>query len=163
MIRAAERKDIPRIHEIINRAAERYRNHVPDECLSDPYMPLDELQSEYEAMRFSVYQPEPDAPIVGVMALQTVDDAELIRHAYVWPDLQRSGIGTSLLEHNIQRAERNVILVGTWADASWAIRFYEKHGFQLHSPEQTETLLLRYWNVPKLQRDHSVVLELKRL
>jgi hypothetical protein len=50
------------------------------------------------------------------------------------------------------------VLIGTWADAVWAIRFYEKHGFQVVRPDQKDELLRRYWNVPERQIDTSVVL-----
>jgi len=53
-------------------------------------------------------------------------------------------------------ADRDRILVGTWADARWAIRFYEKHGFKL-LPNKDE-LLQKYWDIPTRQIETSVVL-----
>ena len=50
------------------------------------------------------------------------------------------------------------MLIGTWADAVWAIRFYEKNGFQIVSPEQKDRLLKRYWSIPERQIETSVVL-----
>ena len=32
------------------------------------------------------------------------------------------------------------ILIGTWADAHWAIKFYEKHGFSLLSKEEKDKI-----------------------
>ena len=52
----------------------------------------------------------------------------LIRHAYVRTARRNEGIGSKLLSHLRQQTTRP-ILIGTWADATWAIRFYEKHGF----------------------------------
>ena len=158
MIRPAESNDIPRICEIINQAAERYLNHVPDECLTDPYMSLEDLAAEFDSMQFSVFASGANAPLTGAMAVQTVYDAELIRHAYVWPGAQRSGVGTLLLKHISAQAKQKTMLVGTWAAATWAIQFYQRHGFQLQTPEQTQALLLRYWDVPEKQRLHSIVL-----
>jgi hypothetical protein len=53
---------------------------------------------------------------------------------------------------------RGPVLIGTWADAVWAIRFYEKHGFQVVPSEQKELLLRRYWKIPERQVETSVVL-----
>jgi hypothetical protein len=52
----------------------------------------------------------------------------------------------------------NPVLIGTWADAVWAIRFYEKHGFQMVDTEEKDRLLKRYWKVPERQVETSVVL-----
>jgi sulfopyruvate decarboxylase TPP-binding subunit len=50
------------------------------------------------------------------------------------------------------------VLIGTWADAVWAIRFYEKHGFRLVNPLEKDKLLKRYWTIPERQAETSVVL-----
>ncbi len=50
------------------------------------------------------------------------------------------------------------MLVGTWADASWAVAFYEKHGFQCVSAAEKDRLLRLYWTVPERQIETSVVL-----
>jgi hypothetical protein len=48
--------------------------------------------------------------------------------------------------------------MGTWAAAVWAIHFYERHGFQMVSPQEKDRLLKRYWTIPERQIDTSVVL-----
>ena len=48
------------------------------------------------------------------------------------------------------------LLVGTWADAYWAVNFYQKHGFTL-LPDKDE-LLETYWDIPRRQVETSVVL-----
>ena len=50
------------------------------------------------------------------------------------------------------------MLVGTWAAAEWAIRFYRRHGFELVSPERKAALLKTYWTIPERQIETSVVL-----
>jgi hypothetical protein len=50
------------------------------------------------------------------------------------------------------------VLIGTWADAVWAIRFYERHGFEIVEPQEKDRLLKRYWAVPERQIETSVVL-----
>ncbi len=70
---------------------------------------------------------------------------------------QRKGIGRRLLSH-LQELTNNPILIGTWADAIWAIRFYERHGFQMVDAQEKNRLLGRYWNVPERQVETSVVL-----
>jgi GNAT superfamily N-acetyltransferase len=122
-------------------------------------MSPDELGREIAAgVAFSGF--EIDGELVGVMGVQPVGDVLLVRHAYVVPARQREGIGAALLEH-ILRAARRPVLVGTWAAAEWAIRFYRRHGFALVGPERTAELLRAYWSIPERQIETSVVLELE--
>jgi N-acetylglutamate synthase-like GNAT family acetyltransferase len=91
------------------------------------------------------------------MGLQDVRDVTLIRHAYVRTSKQGQGIGSTLLA--ALRAEKQApLLVGTWADAAWAIRFYKRHGFELLPPAETDRLLSSYWQIPERQAAASVVL-----
>lgn len=98
--------------------------------------------------------------MLGVAGIQALKDTTLIRHAYVLPKYQVKGIGTKLLEYLISLAETPEVLVGTWADASWAIRFYEKRGFKLVSSIEKDRLLQTYWNIPARQVETSVVLRI---
>ena len=142
---------------IVNAAAEAYRGVIPADCWHEPYMPAPELDEEIAAgVVFWGY--EEDGELLGIMAIQQVRDVELIRLAYVSPEMQDRGIGGALLEHLVAPAERRV-LVGTWAAATWAIRFYEAHGFGLVSPARKDALLRAYWNISERQIETSVVLE----
>jgi len=150
-------EDFSAIHRIINEAAEAYRGAIPTDCWHEPYMPEDELRSEMDAgVTFIGW--ELDGNLGAVMARQTVRDATLIRHAYVRPEFQSRGIGGMLLERLRAQAQGR-LLVGTWADAVWAIRFYERHGFRMVPRDETTALLKTYWNVSDRQRDVSVVLD----
>jgi GNAT superfamily N-acetyltransferase len=141
---------------IINIAATAYRGVIPPDRWHEPYMRSDELDREIaDGVAFWAY--EEDGIVVGVMGIQPVRDVDLIRHAYVVPGSQRRGAGGALLEHLRSLAKRRM-LVGTWAAADWAIRFYGRHGFQPVSPEQKTALLKSYWNVPDRQIETSVVL-----
>jgi GNAT superfamily N-acetyltransferase len=141
---------------IINAAAEAYRGVIPADRWQEPYMGARELDSEIAAgVRFWGY--EIDDELVGAMGVQEMDDVDLIRHAYVLPDHQGHGVGTALLQHLRGLSERPM-LVGTWADAEWAIRFYRRHGFELVSPERKNELLKTYWTIPGRQVETSVVL-----
>jgi GNAT superfamily N-acetyltransferase len=145
---------------IINRAAEAYRGVIPADRWHEPYMSSDELDREIAAgVAFWGY--EADRALLGIMGLQPVRDVDLIRHAYVLPDSQRSGVGGALLEH-LRGLSTRPMLVGTWADAEWAIRFYRRHGFELTSRERKTVLLKSYWTVPERQIETSVVLESPR-
>ena len=156
VIRSCHDFERPRILEIVNGAAEAYRDVIPPDRWQKPYMPADELDHEVSAgVKFWGY--EADGALVGVMGIQRVRDVELIRHAYVLPVRQGHGVGAALLEH-LQRLGRQRMLVGTWAAAEWAIRFYRRHGFQLVAPERTATLLKAYWTIPDRQIATSVVL-----
>ena len=100
---------------------------------------------------------EADGALLGVMGIQPVGDVDLIRHAYVLPGSQRRGVGGALLLH-LQRLTARRMLVGTWAAAEWAIRFYRFNGFELVPPERKTTLLKTYWTIPDRQIETSVVL-----
>jgi GNAT superfamily N-acetyltransferase len=155
-IRACRDDERTTIFGIVNAAAEAYRGVIPDDCWHEPYMPLRELEREIAAgVAFWGY--EADGALVGVMGIQPVRDVDLIRHAYVVPDSQRRGVGGALLEH-LRGLSTRRMLVGTWAAAEWAIRFYRRHGFEQVSPEQKTALLKTYWTVPGRQIETSVVL-----
>jgi GNAT superfamily N-acetyltransferase len=141
---------------IINAAAEAYRGVIPADRWHKPYMRARELEREIKAgVRFWGY--EADGELIGTMGIQTVRGVDLIRHAYVFPDRQRRGVGAALLRHLRKRSARRM-LVGTWAGADWAIRFYRRHGFELVSAERTTALLKVYWKIPRRQIETSVVL-----
>jgi N-acetylglutamate synthase-like GNAT family acetyltransferase len=100
---------------------------------------------------------EEQGKLIGIMGVQDVKDVTLIRHAYVRTALRGGGIGGKLLSHLKTLIDRPA-LVGTWADAVWAIRFYKKHGFTLVTWEEKERLLSKYWSIPGRQTETSVVL-----
>jgi len=141
---------------IVNSAAEAYRGAIPADCWHEPYMPRDELDAEIAA-GVSFWGAEENGMLTGVMGIQPVRDVDLIRHAYVLPNQQRHGIGAALLRDLRELSPRRM-LVGTWAAAEWAIRFYQRHGFELVAPERKTTLLKTYWTVPDRQIATSVVL-----
>jgi GNAT superfamily N-acetyltransferase len=155
-IRPCRDDDRAAILAIVNAAAEAYRGVIPADRWHEPYMPWDELASEIAAgVAFWGY--EEDGRLAGAMGFQSVRDVDLIRHAYVLPSSQRRGIGGALLGHLRQLSTRR-ILVGTWEAADWAIRFYQRHGFELVAPARKAVLLKAYWNVPDRQIKVSVVL-----
>lgn len=157
MMRRCTQKDAKAIAEVINQAAQAYRGVIPDDRWKEPYMPYDEVVAEIRAgVSFWAYL-QYDA-IAGVMGIQPVRDVTLIRHAYVVPASQRTGVGGRLLGRLLGEA-RGRVLVGTWADASWAIAFYEKHGFSLLDRGECERLLREYWDIPGRQVETSVVLQ----
>src|SRR3954452_1786203 len=141
---------------IVNAAAEAYRGVIPADRWHEPYMPADELAGEIAAgVEFWGY--EADGALLGVMGIQHLPEVDLIRHAYVAPASQGRGVGGALLEHLLRNTHRRV-LVGTWAAAQWAIRFYLRHGFELVSPACAAALLQAYWTIPPRQIQTSVVL-----
>lgn len=155
-IRPCAIDDTPRILAIINEASTAYRGVIPDDRWHEPYMSVDELRHELASgVRFVGM--EIDGTLAGIMGLQTVDDVDLIRHAYVASDHQQQGIGGALLDH-LARQRVRPMLVGTWAAASWAIAFYQRNGFELVDPAAKDALLARYWKIPTRQAEVSVVL-----
>jgi len=157
MIAPCAASDFEEIYAIVNDAARAYRGVIPADRWHEPYMPAEELDGELEA-GVAFWGAERDGELVAVMGIQQVRDVDLIRHAYVSPEHQRHGIGGALLEELAGSATRRM-LVGTWADAHWAIVFYERHGFELLSREAGADLLRRYWSIPERQIETSVVLE----
>jgi len=156
MIRQCTVTDIDAMFQIINDAASAYKGIIPEDRYHEPYMALDELTHEIsDGVTFWGY--EEDDQLIGVMGIQDKGDVSLIRHAYVRTNLRNSGVGTKLLSH-LTGLTSKPILIGTWDSATWAIRFYEKNGFYLVSYEEKETLLQKYWNVPRRQIETSVVL-----
>jgi GNAT superfamily N-acetyltransferase len=155
-IRLCRDDERPAILAIVNAAAEAYRGVIPPDRWHEPYMPAPELDREISTgVVFWVY--EVDGAVVGTMGIQPVRDVDLIRHAYVLPGNQRSGVGGALIGHLRSLSTRRM-LVGTWAAAEWAISFYRRHGFELVSPERKTALLKSYWTIPDRQIETSVVL-----
>ncbi|MBN1582552.1 MAG: GNAT family N-acetyltransferase [Anaerolineae bacterium] len=156
MIRRCTQTDFETMYEIINDAAQAYKGIIPADRWHEPYMPRRELRHEIDdGVVFWGY--EDDGELIGVMGIQDVQDVTLIRHAYVRTARRGQGIGGKLLVHLLTLAERPV-LIGTWATATWAIRFYQKYGFRLTTPQEKEQLLRTYWTIPQRQVETSVVL-----
>ena len=148
------------ILNVVNDAAVVYKGKIPVDCWKTPYMPRDELQTEIDS-GVQFYGITQDNTLVAVMGIQRVGDVTLIRHAYTLTRFQRKGLGEKLLNYLLTLAETKRILVGTWAAAPWAIRFYQKHGFKLVSTQEKDYLLHKYWNILERQVETSVVLELE--
>jgi GNAT superfamily N-acetyltransferase len=156
MIALCTQDDLLDMHAVINDAARAYRGVIPADRWKEPYMPFPELQHEIASgVRFWGYRL--NNQLIGVMGLQDVLDVALIRHAYVATAYRNQGIGGQLLAELRTQTQRP-LLVGTWASARWAIRFYEKHGFVLVSGAAKDRLLGKYWAIPLRQVEESVVL-----
>ncbi len=154
MVRKCRASDAPRMYLIINKAAELYEGVIPADRYQQPYMSMDELTGEMNRVTFFGW--EIKGELVGIMGMEPIKDITLIRHAYVLPEHQRKGIASRLLNHIMHLFDGTRLLVGTWADASWAISFYQKHGFRL-LPDKDQ-LLKKYWDIPQRQIETSVVL-----
>jgi len=156
MIRRCNQKEFETIWQIINDGAQAYKGVIPPDRWNEPYMSREELRHEMrEGVEFWGF--EEDGELTGVMGIQPVKDVMLIRHAYVRIRRQKVEIAAQLLA-DLRSLTSGPVLIGTWADASWAIRFYEKHGFQLVVPEEKNRLPKTYWTVPDRQIAGSVVL-----
>jgi len=151
--------DFDSILEVINDAAQAYKGVIPKDRWKEPYMPADELRGEIESG--VIFYGWVEDELIGVMGIQAVKDKTLIRHSYVLTKYQRRGIGGKLLKHLMNITRTPEIVVGTWADATWAISFYEKNGFELVSREEKNKLLREYWDIPQRQIETSVVLKHK--
>ena len=160
MIRQCDDTDFDTIYSIINEAAQKYKGIIPEDRWKKPYMAREELEHEIEhGVVFWGY--ERDGELIGVMGIQRVQDVTLIRHSYVRATAQGEGVGSKLLSF-LRNQSTRPILIGTWADAVWAIRFYEKHDFRLISTEEKNRLIKKYWSIPQRQAETSVVLADKK-
>lgn len=156
MIRKCNNEEFKVIYEIINEAAQVYQRFIPRERWREPYMSYEHLQHEIgSGITFWGYEEEDQ--LQGVMGIQPVKDVTLIRHAYVRTEKQGQGIGGKLLTH-LYNMTKTPVLIGTWADAFWAISFYQNQGFCLLPSAEKECLLNKYWTAPKWHMDMSVVL-----
>ena len=158
MISEYKKTDTSKIIQIINEASLKYKGVIPDDCWNEPYMSEQELISEFsDGVRMYGYHH--NNTLIGVIGVQEVKDVILIRHAYTLSSYQGKGVGSALLEHLLKKNKDSRLLVGTWKNATWAIKFYKKFDFILHTREETTLLLKKYWNIPTKQIENSVVLE----
>ena len=158
MISEYTKSDAPKILHVINDASLRYKGIIPDNCWHEPYMSEQKLIDEFsDGVR--VYGFHHNNKLIGVIGLQKVKDVILIRHAYTLISYQGKGTGSTILEYLLKKNQNSRLLVGTWRNATWAIRFYEKFGFILHAKDQSILLLKKYWKIPSNQIKNSVVLE----
>ena len=158
MINEYTKSDTSKILHIINEASLKYKGVIPDNCWNEPYMSEQELIGEFnDGVRMYGYHH--NNILIGVIGVQEVKDVILIRHAYTLSSHQGKGVGSALLEYLLKKNKNSRLLVGTWKNATWAIRFYEKFGFITHSKDETNLLLKKYWKIPSKQIDNSIVLE----
>lgn len=156
MIKKSKKGDFKDIYEIINDASSAYKGIIPEDRWKEPYMQEEELQKQIDdGVEFWCYRQ--NAVILGVMGIQQKFDVTLIRHAYVRTTARNTGVGGKLLQDLLTLTEKP-ILIGTWADATWAINFYQKNGFRKVSHIEKEQLLRKYWDIPLRQIETSVVL-----
>ena len=155
-IRQSKETDFADILAIVNDAARAYRGVIPADRWHEPYMPAEELAREITG-GVAFWVAEAERRVSGVMGIQDKGDVVLVRHAYVAPTAQRSGVGTALLRH-LESLTDKPVLIGTWSAATWAIEFYRRNGFALGSSDEKDHLLKTYWSIPKRQIETSVVL-----
>jgi GNAT superfamily N-acetyltransferase len=159
-IRESEQADLAEIFAVVNEAAQAYRGVVPIDCWHEPYMAMSELAREI-AQGIIFWVAEEEGHLLGVMGIQDKGAVALVRHAYVRPTTQKKGVGTKLLRH-VESLACKPVLIGTWADASWAIEFYRRNGYTVVSDSHKERLLRTYWSIPERQIETSVVLADRR-
>ena len=158
MISEYKKSESSKILYVINDAAIRYKGIIPDNCWHEPYMPAQELVNEFNA-ELRMYGYHRNNKLIGVIGIQEVKDVILIRHAYTLTSYQGKGMGSELLKYLLKKNQNSRLLVGTWKSAIWAIQFYEKFGFILHTKDQSTLLLRKYWKISSNQIKNSVVLE----
>tara|TARA_Y100000294_G_scaffold49074_1_gene46152 strand:+ start:300 stop:782 length:483 start_codon:yes stop_codon:yes gene_type:complete len=158
LIREYKKNEVHKILEVINDASLKYKGVIPDNCWHEPYMPEQELIGEIsDGVHMFGYNH--NNKLISVIGVQEVKDVILIRHAYTLTSYQGKGIGSTLLEYLLNKNQKSRLLVGTWQKAEWAIRFYKKFDFIIHSKNQSAILLKKYWKIASKQINNSVVLE----
>ena len=158
MISEYTKSNTSKILLIINNASLRYKGIIPDNCWHEPYMLEQELIDEFtDGVRMFGYHY--NNKLIGVIGIQELKDVTLIRHAYTLTSFQGKGTGSALLEYLLKKNKNSRLLVGTCRNTRWAIRFYEKFGFVLHTKEESTLLLKKYWKISPKQIKNSVILE----
>jgi GNAT superfamily N-acetyltransferase len=156
LIRKCTNNDVDAIFEIVNDAATAYKGVIPSDCWHEPYMPMEQLLWEIgDGVCF--WGLADQSTLVGVMGIQDKGEVTLIRHAYVRTEKRNHGIGTRLLRH-LEPMSEKPILIGTWADAAWAVKFYQKNGYTLLPTDEKNRLLRKFWTISERQVETSVVL-----
>ena len=145
MINEYTKSNCSEILYVVNDAAVRYKNIIPNNCWHEPYMSERELLGEFEdgVQMFGYLH---NNKLIGVIGVQEIKDVVMIRHAYTLTAYQGKGTGNALLKYLLNNHQNSRLLVGTWQDAKWAIQFYEKFDFVLHAKEESALLLEKYWN-----------------
>lgn len=156
MIRACTNSDFEEVRSVINDSASAYKGTIPSQLFREPWMSIEYLRDEIAA-GVAFYGFEEDGELAGVMGVQDVQDVSLIRHSYVRTSKRRHGIGAALLRFHLGAAQKSV-LVGCLKAMTWAIAFYEKHGFVLVSDQERDLLRAKYWKLSAEHVKHSVVL-----
>ena len=160
LIRESMAEDFGATLAIVNDAAQACRGVIPGDRWHEPYMQADELAKEI-ADGVVFWVAEDEGRLLGVMGIQDKGDVALVRHAYIATSLQRKGVGTKLL-HHVESLTDKPILIGTWADAYWAIEFYRRNGYTVVPKSDKDRLLRAYWSIPPRQVEISVVLADRR-
>lgn len=160
MIRLCSQRDLDTLFSIINDAARAYKGIIPGDRWKEPYMPIQELEEEIEE-GVEFWGEEKEGDLTGVMGIQARGEVTLIRHAYVRTTEQGRGVGRRLLAH-LETLTDTPLLVGTWVNAHWAVKFYERNGYRVTSRAETQHLLRTYWSIPDRQVETSVVLQKDR-
>jgi GNAT superfamily N-acetyltransferase len=155
-IRPSRDEDLAAMLDIVNAAAQAYRGVIPADRWHEPYMPAGELEQEI-ADGVAFWVEEDQGRLAGIMGIQDKGEVALVRHAYVAPAMQQKGVGTRLLRH-VEGLANKPVLIGTWADATWAIDFYRRNGYTVLAQAEKYTLLRKYWTIPQRQIETSVVL-----
>ena len=158
MISEYTKNDIYKILRVINEAAIKYKGLIPDNCWHEPYMSEQELFYEF-TNKVRMFGYKRNKKLIGVIGIQEIKNVILIRHAYTLTHFQGKGAGSSLLKYLLKRNQNSRLLVGTWEKATWAIKFYDKFGFVLHTKKQSTLLLKKYWHIPSKQIENSVAME----
>ncbi len=160
MIRPYCDADFEQVRATINDAAQAYRGTIPAELYREPWMSAEYLTDEL-ARGVIFYCHESDGTIDAVMGIQEFPDVTLLRHSYVRTAQRRSGLGSLLIEHHKSRTT-HPILVGCLKAMTWAISFYQRHGFTIVSDAERDRLRAKYWNLPAAHVANSVVLADRR-
>ncbi|MDE0375965.1 MAG: GNAT family N-acetyltransferase [bacterium] len=132
---------------LINTAAGWYREFLPPEQLHTPEM--DESGWDAEADRMTWWGAISDQGLIGVTGSEPIGDVVLLRHLYVLPEHQRSGVAGALIRHVEQTVPdpTRMIVAGTYADNYKARGVLEKNGYR--PAADSESVLRTYYDIPE--------------
>jgi GNAT superfamily N-acetyltransferase len=132
-VRRADVRDLEAILFVINKSnSEAYRKIISQKYFKEPVLSIDALVEDFRKMTFYAYKVE--EYIVGVAALKVVgEETGQVRWVYVLPEHQRKGVGTAIMKHIENEAEKmrlkKLIVPDVHENAYGARNFYTKLGY----------------------------------
>lgn len=134
MIKKATSEHFKEVLEVINISnRESFGKVIPSEDFEDPCFTEEQFAERFKRIDFIVYLI--NNKVIGTAGLEIDDQGQgWMRLVYVLPEYQRKRIGKELvnrIELEAQMKGLKEIVLFTFEKAIWAIKFYERLGYEI--------------------------------